>query len=168
MNQPPSQSEIQRRFASFLSDRKVNREFYERVPEAQFDYRMVDTSARKSDSPRESLAHQIRVQREYLRAIETGKLEFGVLSDSEYQLKTWSKAALLEELQNADNELASLLNDNEIALQQIEVPWSGEKQSVLSVLEAIQFHEVLHTGWNLAVMDHLNMARYPALKEVWG
>ena len=77
MNQPSSQSEIQRRFASFRSDRKVNREFYEKVSEELFDYRMVDTAERKSDSPRESLAHQIRVQREYMRAIQAGKLEFG-------------------------------------------------------------------------------------------
>ena len=27
---------------------------------------------------------------------------------------------------------------------------------------------ILHIGWNLALMDHLNMARYDMLKQYWG
>ena len=95
MNSTLSQLEVQRALSSFLSDRRVNREFYERVPEDRFDYRMVDTPSRKSDTPRESLAHQIRVQREYLRAMQTGKLEFGALSGAEAGLRLLSKTALL-------------------------------------------------------------------------
>ena len=163
-----SQSEVQRALSAFLSDRRVNREFYDKVPEDKFDYRMVDTPSRKSDTPRESLAHQIRVQREYILAMETGKLEFGVLSGTEAGLRALSKTALLEELKAADDELARTLAEDDAGTRQIEVPWSRDKKSILSVLEALHFHEVLHTGWNLAIMDHLNMERYPALREVWG
>jgi hypothetical protein len=162
------QSELKCRFSSFLADRNVNREFYERVPEVQFDYRMVDTPSRKSDSPRESLAHQIRVELEYILGIKNGKLEFGILHDAEARLRSLSKAALLDELKTADDELTRLLGDSNIAIRQIEVPWSSDKQSILSLLEALHSHEILHTGWNLAIMDHLNMERYPALKELWG
>ena len=168
MNSTLSQPEVQRALSSFLSDRRVNREFYERVPEDRFDYRMVDTPSRRSDTPRESLAHQIRVQREYLRAMQTGKLEFGALSGAEAGLRLLSKTALLRELKAAEDELARTLAEGDALSRQIEVPWSGEKQSILSVLEALHFHEVLHTGWNLAIMDHLDMERYPALREVWG
>lgn len=37
----------------FFLDRAINREFYEKVPEDKFDYRMVDRPERKSDSPRD-------------------------------------------------------------------------------------------------------------------
>lgn len=47
----------------FMNDRAINREFYQRVPEDKLDYRMVDTPERRSDSPRESLAHQVYVTR---------------------------------------------------------------------------------------------------------
>jgi hypothetical protein len=129
---------------------------------------MVDTPSKRSDSPRESLIHQIRIQHEYIRGIKTGKLEFGVHNDLETKLKSLSKTALLEQLKAVDDELARLLGETHSAMKQIDVPWRSEKQSILLLLEALHFHEVLHTGWNLAVMDHLNMERYPALKEVWG
>ena len=29
-------------------------------------------------------------------------------------------------------------------------------------------HDILHVGWNLALMDHLNMERFPSLREHWG
>lgn len=63
----------------FLRDREINKEFYKRVPEDKFDFRMVNTPQRKSDS-----------------------------------------------------------------------------------------HEILHQGWNLAIMDHLAIERFPALQEMWG
>ena len=45
----------------FMMNREVNREFYRRVPADKLDYRMVDTKTRRSDSPRESLLHQLFV-----------------------------------------------------------------------------------------------------------
>ena len=60
----------------FFTNREINRKFYQRVPEEKFDFRMVDSPGRKSDSPRESLAHQINVQQDYIKAVETGRLRF--------------------------------------------------------------------------------------------
>jgi len=64
----------------FLRDREINREFYKRVPEDKFDFRMVNTPQRKSDSPRESLAHQIDTTRDYINGVKTGVLQFEVKS----------------------------------------------------------------------------------------
>ena len=29
-------------------------------------------------------------------------------------------------------------------------------------------HDILHVGWNLSLMDHLDMERFPSLREYWG
>ncbi len=50
--------EAKRFINAFFANRAINREYYELVLEEQYDYRMVDTAERKSDSPEESLAHQ--------------------------------------------------------------------------------------------------------------
>jgi len=55
--------EASRFIKAFLADREINREFYSRIPEDKLDFKMVDTPERKSDSPRESLTHQISKQR---------------------------------------------------------------------------------------------------------
>ena len=44
-------TEARRFFKAFLVNREINRQFYIRIPEEQFDYRMVDAPTRKSDSP---------------------------------------------------------------------------------------------------------------------
>jgi len=54
--------EARRFINAFSTNRTITREYYELVSEEQFDFRMVDTSERKSDTPRESLRHQIGVQ----------------------------------------------------------------------------------------------------------
>jgi uncharacterized damage-inducible protein DinB len=59
----------------FFTNREINREVYQRIPEEKFDFRMVETRKRKSDSPRKSLAHQVNVQRAYTKAAETGRLK---------------------------------------------------------------------------------------------
>jgi uncharacterized damage-inducible protein DinB len=152
----------------FLSDRNINREFYERVPEEHFDFRMVDQQNRKSDSPRESLAHQIRVQHDYVQAVETGKLEFSRLLDLEDRLKTESKATLLRELEAVDHRLVDLLCHSGNCKRLVEVPWNKERVDVITMLRSLHQHEILHTGWNLAIMDHLGIERFPALRQAWG
>lgn len=62
----------------FFQDRSINKEFYKRVSEDKFDFHMVDTKDRKSDSPRESLVRQIETTISYVKAIELGELKFGV------------------------------------------------------------------------------------------
>lgn len=151
---------------TFFANREINREFYERVPENKFDFRMVDTSERKSDSPRESLAHQINVQRTYMLAVEKGRLKFGDFYNQ--KLKAKAKKELMAELKKADQELIDILADEEKCKKKVQVPWSKKLIDIVDMLWALDQHEVLHTGWNIAVMDHLNMERFPALKRMWG
>lgn len=156
-----------RRFLRFFFEhRKINREFYQRVPECKFDFRMVNTSSRKSDSPKESLIHQIIIQKTYMRAIKTGKLKYG---DYNYQkLMSKSKGNLLEKLAKADQELVTLLTNEKNLKKKIAVPWSKKRINPIQMLWGLQEHEILHTGWNLALMDHLSIERFPAIKKLWG
>lgn len=158
--------EAKRFILQFSTDRAINREYYERVPEVKFDYRMVDTPERKSDSPRESLGHQIGVQNDYMNGVISGTLAFK--SGDDKQLKSLPKAELLQKLQEADQRLLELLSDPDIGNKKIKVPWSETPIPAIVSLWAMDSHEILHTGWNLAVMDHLNIERFPTLKEMWG
>lgn len=150
----------------FFSHRDINREYFTRVPADQYDFRMVDTADRKSDSPRESLAHQINVEKTYLLAVRTGELKFGGHYDPE--LKKQSKEILLKKLEETDEELLELLSEEENINRKVNVPWNKEGIKALDMLWSLNSHEILHTGWNLATMDHLNMERFSALKKVWG
>jgi len=40
--------------------------------------------------------------------------------------------------------------------------------NAVDVLFFLRDHDILHIGWNLAVMDHLNVPRYPTLIQYWG
>ena len=150
----------------FFEDRNINREFYQRLPEDKFDYRMVDTPERKSDSPRENLGHQIGVEMDYLKALDTEELAFVLGNDR--SLKRLSKEEQLKKLEELDKQLIEKLTDEETVKKRIRVPWSKEPVSLIAMLYAFNNHEVLHTGWNLAIMDHLNIERFPALKQMWG
>jgi uncharacterized damage-inducible protein DinB len=96
--------------STFFANREINREFYQRVPEDKFDFRMVDTPEKKSDSPRESLAHQINVQRTYMLAVEKGELKFKDYYNQDLVSK--SKNDLLTEFEKADQELIDLLSNH--------------------------------------------------------
>lgn len=150
----------------FFTDRAINKEFYERIPEKKFDYRMVSTKKRKSDSPRESLGHQIGVQKDYLDAITTEKLVF--ISGNDKKLKSLSKQELLKLLRQEDERLATLLSDETSCAKLITVPWSKQSIPTINMLWGLDTHEILHTGWNLAIMDHLNIDRFTSLKTMWG
>lgn len=150
----------------FTVNRAINREFYEKVPDDQFNFRMVDTPERKSDSVRETLAHQIAVQIDYLNAIESGKLMF--VAGNNTELKKLSKEKLLDVLTRIDTELTDLLADQVNCVRKISVPWSEELIPATEMLWGLNNHEILTTGWILAIMDHLNMERFPKLKERWG
>jgi uncharacterized damage-inducible protein DinB len=151
---------------SFLTNRKINREFYEKIPENKYDFRMVDTNKRKSDSPRESLTHQINVQRTYMLAVEKGKLKFGDYYNQELKAKT--KKELLSKLKKADQELTDILTDEDKCRKKVKVPWCKQPIDAVDMFWALDQHEILHTGWNLAIMDHLNIKRFPTLKQMWG
>jgi len=150
----------------FLRDRAVNRKFYELVPEDKYDYRMVDTPSRKSDSVRESITHQIDTERDYLNAAKTGEMKFGVTYED--LSNSLPKDRLLTLLQESDNQLIEILSAEDIGTKKVKVPWSSEPVPAISSLWALDSHEILHQGWNLAVMDHLNIERFAELKEMWG
>lgn len=153
----------------FLTNRRINRDFYERVPESQLDYRMVDTPERRSDSPRESILHQIYVTRKYIYGAKTGTLIFdGVTFKRLHNTNALTKQELLDELDSTSQELIELLSDLNIAEMTVKIPWSKESISAIQSLWGIESHEILHTGWNLAMMDHLNIPRYDSLKNQWG
>jgi uncharacterized damage-inducible protein DinB len=141
-------------------------DFFSRLSEAQFDFRMVDGSAQKSDTPRESLAHLLYVQRVYLNGVKTGKLEFtsmGVEHDA-----SLSKEQLLAEWARMDREMLAELTAEAFDSQAIvEVPWGGTLNAV-DLLFFLRDHDILHIGWNLALMDHLNVPRFESLIQYWG
>lgn len=159
-------SEAKKFITAFFANRAINREYYEIVPEERFDYRMVDNSAQKSDSPRESLGHQIGVQQDYMNGVITGVLKFETGDDK--KLKGLSKAELLKKLTEVDEKLVEILSDKNIDNKTVKTSWSKTPISVVSSLWGLDSHEILHTGWNLAVMDHLNIKRFDSLKNIWG
>jgi len=148
----------------YFPNRNLNLEFYKRVPEDKLDFRMTP----KSDSPRESMAHQIDAERDYLGGVENGKLKFGVEYEDLKDLSKYSKADLLNMLEAEDKRLVDLLSDEKNCKRRVLAPWSSVPMSAIMMLYGMSSHEVLHTGWNLALMDLLGIERFPAMKQMWG
>lgn len=150
----------------FLKNREITKEFYKRVPDDHYDFRMVDTPEKKSDSIRASLAHLIAVQIDYLNGIESGKLIS--VAGNNTELKKLSKEKLLDVLTRIDHEFIDLLSEQVNCTRQVSVPWKEEPIPAVQMLWKLKKHEILHIGWILAFMDHLNMERSQKLKEMWG
>ena len=145
---------------------QILRDFYTRLEEEQYDFAMVDRPERKADTPRESLAHILYVQLVYGNAMRTGKLEFKSMGSEHHA--HMKKAELLGEWERIDQELFTFLSSTAFSSDSlVEVPWGG-KMNGIDLLFFLRDHEILHIGWNLALMDHLNMARYPSLIQYWG
>ncbi len=146
-----------------LAQRAIIRDFYTLLPDSQFEFRMVDRPERKSDSPRESLVHLIEVQKVYFDALKSGKLEFRPMgTDSKL-----SKAQLLAELDRVDREMFTFATSGAFSPQaQVTARWGT--MSAGAVLHATREHDILHVGWNLALMDHLGMERFQSLRQYWG
>jgi uncharacterized damage-inducible protein DinB len=159
-------SQVRTFYALGWSQHQILVEFYRLLDDTQYDYRMADTPDRKSDTPRESLAHIIYVELVYFEAAKSGQLDFKDLGTEQY--KTLSKAQLLAELEHIDQDMFDYLNRAAFdSSRLVEVPWGG-KMNVMDVLFFLRDHDILHIGWNLALMDHLNMPRYPSLIQYWG
>ena len=145
---------------------KILYDFYFHLPEDQFDYRMAEIPERKSDSPRESLAHILYVELVYFNGVRNGKLEFKSMGVEHY--RELSKEKLLAEMERIDADtLAYLTSEAFDPSQPVKVFWGGEMNPV-DVLYFLRDHDILHIGWNLAVMDHLNIPRYESLIQYWG
>lgn len=128
----------------------MEKSFLKRLLDLQFIFRTADT------------------ERDYLNAIGNGKLQFGIVYDDLKEIKKLSKKELLEKLRNEDERMIQLLSNEENCNKKIAVLWSKEPVPTVSMLWALDSHEILHTGWNLALMDHLNIERFPSLKQMWG
>ena len=153
-------------YRNYWPMRRINRDFYMLLPEEQYDYRMVDGPERRSDTPRESLAHLLYVQLVYYRGVRNGSLVFADM-DVDAQ-STLSKEQLLAEMERIEQEMYVYLNADDLdSSRSIDVFWGGQMNGV-DVLYFLRDHEVLHTGWNLAIMDHLNMPRFESLIQYWG
>lgn len=146
--------------------RQIIYDFFTQLTEHQFDYRMVDTSALKADTPRESLAHILYVQLVYFRGVKTGKLEFTSLGVGHY--RTLTKEQLLAEMERIDREMFAYLTAEIFESdRRVAVFWGGEMNTV-DVLYFLRDHDILHIGWNLALMDHLSIPRFDSLIQYWG
>ena len=150
---------------AYLPHRNMLRDFYELLPEDQYDFRLVDTPTHCSDSPRESLAHIIKTRLIYLHGVKTGTLTFEPVGVD--HLRGAAKSVLLEAWDTFEAEMITLLQSQNLDLSEtVQCPWGP--MSVLHTLFLIRDHEILHTGWNLALIDVLGLARYSSLKEYWG
>jgi hypothetical protein len=152
----------------FLRDREINYQFFKRVSEEKMDFRMVDTVQRKSDTPRESLAHQIDTTCDYINGIKTEVLKFGVVYSDLTPATKLTKEQLLKKWDEVIEELITLLSDPKIGERKVRVPWSKEPVLAVDMLWGSDSHEILHQGWNLALMDHFNIERFAELKAMWG
>lgn len=157
---------IRHSYVLYRPQRQIIYDFFAHLTEEQFDYRMVNTPERKSDTPRESLAYILYVQLVYLNGVKTGRLEFKSMGVEHYGKMT--KGQLLAEMERIDEEMAAYLTAETFdSSSRMAVFWGGEMNAV-DVLHFLREHDILHIGWNLALMDHLNIPRFESLIQYWG
>lgn len=157
--------EVRNYYFIALPLRQIIRDFYALLPEEHYEARLVDQPTRKSDSPRESLIHILKTELAYFKAIQTGTLDFETPDASAY--RAMAPAALLTELDTLDEAVFNYVADSKFNSEAtVTVPW-GTLRAV-DVLYLIRDHDLLHIGWNLAIMDHVGMERFPSLKAYWG
>ena len=153
-------------FDEFLLNRGINKAFYSNLGEESYGFRMVDTNDRRSDTPRESLKHIITVSRNYIHGCEEGEIKFDETYDDLERSET--KEDLLALLDENSDSFEAFLSERDIDTKSVKVPWMDDPILAVEALYGINSHEILHQGWNLAIMDHLNMPRFKELKEMWG
>jgi hypothetical protein len=77
------------------------------------------------------------------------------------------KQQLLDELAALDEEMYRHTTGPDFnPATPVKTSWGDE--TTLSVLYLVRDHDILHVGWNLALMDHLDMERYQSLVDIWG
>lgn len=153
-------------FDAYTPQRNIIREFYEKLPEEQYDFRLAKNETRKSDSPRESLAHILEYRLLVFNGIRTGRFAFESMGVENYYLA--SKSYLLIEWDKIEQEMKRVILDPNFDSQKaVDMPW-GSSLSSIEVLYLIRDHEILHVGWNLALMDIFGMERFQSLIDAWG
>lgn len=157
---------VQAFFDAYIPQRNIIREFYEKLPEDKYDFSMVKDPNRKSDTPRQSLAHILEYRLLVFDGVKTGKFEFKSMGVEHYY--SASKQELLEEWDKIERQFVDFCcATNFDAQKEIEMPWGGTL-SAAGTLYLIRDHEILHVGWNLAFMDLLGIDRFQSLIDAWG
>ncbi|MEP7103811.1 MAG: DinB family protein [Candidatus Dojkabacteria bacterium] len=146
---------------SYLSQHRINRKFFELVPESKYDFKMT----KSSDSIRDNLAHIIAVTRNYLEGVEQGVLDFNSEKYADLN-NSKDKKELLEKLAQEIERMKIILGREDIESIIVKTPWGNVK--AVDSLYGLKDHEILHTGINLALMDHLEIPRFDELKAMWG
>jgi hypothetical protein len=133
----------------YIPQHQILLDFYNLLAEEQYDFRMVDTMGRKSDTPRESLAHILYVQLVYLTSVLTGELEFKSMGVEHY--KEMTKEQLLVEARRIDKEMFSQLTAESFdSNRRVAVPWGGEMGAInccISCVSTISCHR-LESGFD--------------------
>ena len=149
----------------YAPHRDMLRDFYEQLPEERYDFRLTDGPALRSDSPRESLAHVLETRLIYLNAVRSGTLNFAP-PDIE-PLRQASKTVLLAAWDRIEADMLAMFNSPHFDADKVVVcPWGD--WTAAQTLYLIRDHEILHVGWNLALMDALGLPRFQSLREYWG
>ena len=79
-----------------------------------------------------------------------------------------TKGQLLAEMERIDEDMFAYLTAETFdSGSRVKVFWGGEMNAV-DVLYFLRDHAILHIGWNLALMDHLNVPRFESLVQYWG
>ena len=150
----------------YAPHRDMLRDFYEQLSETSYDFRLADHPDQRSDSPRESLAHLIETRLVYLNAVRTGTLDFAPPPATAH-LRQASKAQLLSAWDAHEADMLTLLGGASFDPErQVACPWGV--WTAAQTLYLIRDHEILHVGWNLALMDALRMARFQSVRDYWG
>lgn len=159
--------QVRQFYSLYLPHYQILKDFYTFLPEEYYDYRMVDTPERHSDTPRESLAHLLEHRVQIFEAVKGGKFRFSSINVRHYwQVAT--KAMLLDEWERIEQNLYHHLTDEHFESEKsVVMPWD-EAWTVMETLYMIRDHDILHVGWNLALMDHFHMERFPSLRHYWG
>ena len=107
--------------------------------------------------------HILRTHGQYLAGVTSSRLSFAKRAAP----SDLTKAVLLAEMDRIEEETWGCLSDAGFDPDAtVEAPW-GEMRAGDAIF-LIRDHDILHVGWNLALMDHLNMERFPSLIEHWG
>jgi len=146
----------------FFTYQTINRRFYELVPKDKLNFRLTS----KSDTILQHLAHQVNAQHSYLQIAKTGQGKFKDFYDPNMHRLT--RPELFSRWDQLNQELIAMLSDPGNLSKTVIVKWSDAPISLLSFFWALNDHEILHNGINIAHLNILNIPRFPELTAVWG
>jgi len=167
-----SDPKLQRSFRKFLGNRAADYEFYQSVPEAQFDQSIVEGS----DSPRKELIHVIahtRLRSEGLRTGNVPDYKVKVVHPEWFtELEGQSREQLLTQLGQVTQELLDIFTKPDITNKRITVPFEERPLEPDELLADIRDHQSLHVGLDISrreiIAGSAPESRLPGVKKIWG